>query len=397
MALTASFSHAQNAPTAWAEIPGLESLAAEDLPRLAEDFPQSSRIVRRQLLLAHQAGEAAEVRRLMMRMADLGGDLSDGSRASLQSHFAEDHWSAVERRMNHNRTPRAASTVRAIVPATVALVEGIATDPQSGTLYATSVADRALWRLSDDGWREIPLPADTGSLFGAAVDPVADMLWLVSGVADPTPAPETAFVGLIGYSLATEETVRIAAPDGARPGDIAVGSNGAIYISDTGNGAIYRAEDGGLSMFVAPGRFLSAQGLVVSPDNRSLYIADYFYGLARVDLESGEIFQLRTANPIWLDGIDGLVGDGETLIAIRNGTTPQSIWQLELNGDGTGIQTARLIEASHPEWGEPTLGVIAGNQLLYVSDAQWERYDENGRADPEIEPRPTPIRSVTLR
>ena len=37
-----------------------------------------------------------------------------------------------------------------------------------------------------------------------------------------------------------------------------------------------------------------------------------------------------------------------------------------------------MLESNNPDWGEPTLGALRGDDFLYVADAQWERYGAGG-------------------
>jgi hypothetical protein len=97
-----------------------------------------------------------------------------------------------------------------------------------------------------------------------------------------------------------------------------------------------------------------------------------------------------------LDGIDGLVPWRGGFLAIQNGTSPRRILQLALSDDGSRITAMRVLESSHPEWGEPTLGTVHGDGFLYVADAQWERYGTAGALAGEGPTRPTAIRELRL-
>jgi hypothetical protein len=97
-----------------------------------------------------------------------------------------------------------------------------------------------------------------------------------------------------------------------------------------------------------------------------------------------------------LDGIDGLVPWRGGLIAVQNGTNPRRILHLILSEDGRRITDMRILESSHPEWGEPTLGFVRGDEFIYVADAQWERYGTGGALVGEGATRPTAIRELRL-
>jgi hypothetical protein len=98
-----------------------------------------------------------------------------------------------------------------------------------------------------------------------------------------------------------------------------------------------------------------------------------------------------------LDGIDGLVRDHDSLIAIQNGAPPLRIVALSLSSDGLGITALRVVERADPAWGEPSLGTVIGDRLVYVSNPQWDRYGAHGAVTGEGPVRPTQIREVQLR
>ncbi len=98
-----------------------------------------------------------------------------------------------------------------------------------------------------------------------------------------------------------------------------------------------------------------------------------------------------------LDGIDALVGYNGDLIAIQNGVGPIRIVRLHLSQAGDRVEKLDVLERGNPAWGEPSLGVVVGNRLLYVADPQWDRYGDGGAATSDKPARPTPIRSLRLR
>jgi hypothetical protein len=127
-----------------------------------------------------------------------------------------------------------------------------------------------------------------------------------------------------------------------------------------------------------------------------MYIADYRYGLAAVDRASGRVFRMNAPGDMMLDGIDALIRDGDRLIAIQNGAPPLRIVALTLSRDGFGITALRVVERANPAWGEPSLGAVIGDRLVYVSNPQWERYGAHGAVTGEGPILPTVIRAVRL-
>lgn len=379
--------------------PVADDVTTADLDRAVRDFPYSGALLRRRAGVAREAGDSATVRDALNRLAALGGSLSAAGREAVRLHFDEAQWAALAARMDANAAPVGESRVAYAIDAEFELVEGVALDCAERAVYAGTVAGRSLLNLDDAGWAAIHMPAETGGLFGMAFDEPRRTLWIASGVAAPTPRPETAFRGLIALDTRTNATRMIAAPEGVSPGDVAVGLDGAVYVSEGTLGGVWRLAPGGVAFepLVAPGAIQSSQGIAVSVDGASIYVASYGYGIARVDLASGAIARLASDAPVMLDGIDGLIRDGGALIAIRNGANPRAILRLTLSADGSRIASVETLERANPEWGEPTLGAVCDGVLLYNSDAQWERYPDGATPDLAIPQRPTRLRALRLR
>lgn len=271
----------------------------------------------------------------------------------------------------------AADVPETTIPAEFGLVEGFAWDARSGQMFAGGVEDGALLVREGDHWRRAVLPYSTAGLFGMAVDPRRGILWISSGVAGPTKR-KNGFRGLIGVtSNGFEAAGQAALPPAdttAQPGDVAIAPDGSVFVSDGAAGGVYLCKPGctALVPLVAAGTFKSAQGIAVSRDGRWLYVADYGRGLFRVDLKKPKVAMLLSP----LKGIDGLVRDGDALIAIVNGDGRKVV---RLTFDASGAAQEALL-ATPPGPGDPTLGTIIERRLVYVADAQWDRFDASGHS-----------------
>ena len=361
---------------------------------LVASFPDSASVQRRQLSAAHDARDAAAVRAGLERLAAMGYAPSQQTLDTLAVYLPEAEMTALRQRFAANGARVQASRPFTSLPNSHRLVEGIAWDARTARLFAATVVGRALLVREARGWRAIE-GLEAGSLFGLAVDNRRRLLWAASGVVEQTPNPETAFRGLIAVDLGNLRPVRrLAVPGEGSPADIAVAADGTVYASDPNTGAIYRAgpTDTALTILVRPGLLNSPQGLVPTPDGRRLYVSDYGYGLAEVHLSTGAVARLESDANTMLDGIDGLYPWRGGLIAIQNGTSPRRILWLTLTPDGDRIAGVRVLESNHPDWGEPTLGVVRRGDFLYVADAQWERSGEGG-----VVQGAWPVRATTIR
>lgn len=371
-------------------------------PLLAEpnEAPTSAASIRRALGPALEQKDPARAIELLSALADQGFALSKPTQARFAEFVPVERMAELGARFDANARPLVASSVRHTLPEALRLVEGIAHDTRSGTTFFATVAGRALWALKGDRLDAVALPAETGSLFGLAIDVKRRTLWIASGTADPTPNPETAFRGLIAYDLEEADNPRLVAmPAGSSPADIAVLTDGSVILADGAGGGLFRcaAPCRQIEPFVSPAQLKGPQGIVPSRDEKALIVADYGTGLWRVPLsEPGRLTAITADKPVMIDGIDGLVTHGDRVIAIQNGTQPRRILSLSLSRDSKRVTDLVVLERFPADGGEPTLGTMIGNLFVYVADAQWEVWDKGGVARAGSKPRPTAIRALPI-
>lgn len=290
-----------------------------------------------------------------------------------------------------------ASEVAATIPAEVRLAEAIAVD--GGRLLTGSVVDGGLWRQARGQWRKVGAKLPPGAVLALAIDRRARRLWVSVGTAEPHAGRGAVFRGLVGLDLQSlRKRRRVALPEGANPGDIALAADGTLYISDPVGGGLYRCLPGCTTAerMVGKGAAPSPQGIAPAPGG-TLYLADYQRGLLRIDPRSGRAEVLGNPTGAELRGIDGLVWWRGQLIGVQNGTRTRRILRIVLDADGRTAVSVTPIEQGHPAWGEPTLAVLDGDTLLYVSDAQWEAWEPGGSRKPGVPMRATPVRRIQLR
>ncbi|HEX8574007.1 MAG TPA: hypothetical protein VF759_14785 [Allosphingosinicella sp.] len=368
---------------------------------VAGRFPNSAGMARRRLAAAVQAKDRAAAERVLKRLAAMGAVLSPAAQAQVEPLVGREAMAPIVARFAANSAPIAASRLHATIPADRDLVEGVVWDPAGRRLYATTVVDRNLLEVKPGATR-IAASAGLGSLFGGAYDPAGRRLWIASAVVDETPRGEPVFTGLIGFDPKRPAGLRrvpLGPEAEGTPGDVAAARDGTVYASDGLNGALYRCKPGcrRLETLLPAGTFFSAQGLALSADQKRLYVADRRYGLAALDRATGRLLQVTGGDDVMLDGIDGLAAHRGDLVALQTAYPPARIVRLRLSSDGLRVAKLDVLERAHPEWGEITLGTVAGDRLLYVASAQWGRYGKGGEVKGDAPPEPTSIRSLKLR
>jgi hypothetical protein len=282
-------------------------------------------------------------------------------------------------------------------PASAQLVESVVLDPTDAQIYASTVVSRnVISELSSGAQLQIE-PEGVASLSGVAIDVRAGFLWVAAGDLGMTPKDASLFRGLLRFEKADRnKPARFAAPDGVNLSDITVAPDGTVFASSPTGGGIYRLRDEGIETFIEPGTFRSPQGLAVSADGAKLYLSDYRYGLAVVDLATKRVSRLAAGAPMVLDGIDGLWRFENRLIGVQNGMSPMRIVSIELSADGQSATKLEVLEQAHSGWTEPLGGSIHEGALYYVATGQWDRFGEGGvpkEGKPAI---PTEVRRLPL-
>ena len=366
------------------------------LEELAEDFPDSGTVRLRLLQPYIDAGEYEKVMTTLEWLYARGYVFSEVAQQQIPKLLEGVDPGRIAERLRAEAEVIEASEIKAVTPANVGLAESVLRDPVDDRLIVTSVSQRAVFgRRGAAGWDGVRFEG-AANLSGIALASGSRTIWIASGVIDGSDRDD-GFRGLIGLDHENNQEIRIEAPDGVSFSDIVAGDAGVVFASDPIGGGVYRIDTGKLTSqeLVPPGTFRSPQGLAVSADGTRLYVSDYRYGVAIVDLDSSHIFRLTTNLSLILDGVDGLWLHKNELIAVQNGTSPMRIAAFELSEDGMSVVGHRILEQAHPQWTEPLSGSIDDGKLIYVGNGQWDRFVAGEQAQGKP-PLPTQIRSLSL-
>lgn len=247
-------------------------------------------------------------------------------------------------------------------PDTVAL-PGAGTYPENvaaapdGTLYVSSFVDGGVIRVAPGADRgEVwikPAGYGTRSTFGLLPDLATNMLWVCSndltalGIPGPGDAKGSA---LKGFDLKTGEGKISAALPGERAicNDMALGPDGAIYVTNTLSPQILRLDPGAgtLQVWASDPVFdggpngAGLDGIAFGKDGH-LYVNTFTKGelfrIALKDGKAGAITKLQTSRPlVEADGMR-LMADGSFLLAEGGGRLDR----VTIQGDVARIETLR--------------------------------------------------------
>jgi hypothetical protein len=268
-------------------------------------------------------------------------------------------------------------------------LEGIAYDPRSRSFFVSSVRKRKVVRRTADG-RTSNFTRSTDGLLAAValgVDATHRRLWVTTAGSPEMEGfrkEDEALSFLVEYDLETGDLLRRIPPpsglDRAVLSDLAVNADGDVFVADPMSGRVYALRQGASALVVLTdaGPIGSAQGLAPSVDGKFLFVADYVRGIVRVDQRTGAALLLPVPDDTATTGIDGLVLHGSDLIGVQNGFRPHRVVRLRMDDARERITAVDTLERNHPEFDEPTLGVVVDGAFYYVANSQAGRTKVDG-------------------
>ena len=294
--------------------------------------------------------------------------------------------------------------------------EGIVRDDARSRWLLSSVRQRTVVAVDDAG-RITPftrdLPADVGAILGIRIDPARGALFAAAAAVPPMQrftAADTLRAEVLEFDLATgalRRRIALPAADRQRvPGDIAIGPDGTLYVSDGLAARLYVIPPRGEVRVVTSPFIASLQGMVFARDGRALIAADYRHGLIRIPLAvtgadaatragADTVTQITDSAGRKLQGLDGLAWHGDALIATYNGRLPGRVVRVALSADQRSITAFSVLETL-VNAGEPTLGVVIGDAFVFIANSPWSAFDDTGARKPGTTLAPPEIRRLPL-
>ena len=270
--------------------------------------------------------------------------------------------------------------------------EGIAAGPD-GELYLGSIRHGDIVRIADDT-RQLIAASDGPhwSVFGMRLAEDGQ-LWFVSSAIPEFAELEEADAGKSGLYALDTNTGKIVVraplpPTGNKQvlGDLIFDGDDRLFLADQADGIIYwySIKNNEFSTLVDRGELVSPQGLVFDESGSSLYVADYVGGLYRVSLSTGNAERVTPHESTNDYGIDGLYRYKDKLIAIQNGIQPNRVVEFELSADGSAVIASKILAMNLPEFDDPNLGEIVGDNFLFIANSHWPKFDRDGNLPEEL-------------
>jgi sugar lactone lactonase YvrE len=279
-------------------------------------------------------------------------------------------------RASANLAPVPRAVVFAAIPDVTAQSEGIAYDPVSRRLFVGTTHGEIL-QADDRGSIATFVPRGSGLLqvLGLKVDADRRLLWAVHGtfpdlLSGAAPKPDDGVAGVNAYRLKDGQLGEKYLLD-ERPvlhgfNDLALARVGDVYVTDSAQAAVYRVHAGKLEPFVRDEHLTFANGIVLAPDQKRLYVA-HVEGISLVDLPTRTIHRLTVPGNASVNSIDGLAYDQGDLIGVQSSPYLSRVVRISLAHHGLAVKRVAILNAHYPAEYNQTTAAVAGNQLYVVA------------------------------
>ena len=350
---------------AWLEA-GLHALA------LAPDHPDLLISVARARAALGQAKESIA---LVRQAVDRGAGIDVARIPELQRLPPSPELEALidDARRNLGSVPRA--QIFALISDSAA-PEGITYDPVSRRVFVGTIHGEIL-QVDERGQVSVFVPRDSGLLqvLGLKVDPDRKLLWAVNGIfpellSSEAPKPEVGVGGIHAFRLADGKVAGKYWLD-ERPllhgfNDLALARNGDVYVTDSAQAAVYRVHAGKLELFVRDEHLTFANGVVLAPDQKRLYVASV-EGISLVDVPTRKVRRLAVPANASVHSIDGLAYHRGDLIGVQSSPYLGRVVRISLGIDGRSVRRVSTLSSRSPVEYNQTTAVVAGDQLYVVA------------------------------
>jgi sugar lactone lactonase YvrE len=245
--------------------------------------------------------------------------------------------------------------------------EGIAWDPVDNVIYVSSIARRKVLRIDRQGRAtDFTTEGQDGLEGGLGIKVDADrrMLWVI-GTSTPEIkgyVPGSDRSALHAYDLRTGALVRKIEATPGLLNDLTLLRDGSLFATDMGRGHVLRLAPGASMFEIWAEGFRFPNGIAISEDERTLYVADFSAGITRFD-ELDPKKRAKIESKALLNGIDGLSFDRGALIGIQNSLGRPRVIRIDpATGD------VAILESKNAKFEIPTTGVVIGKEYWFIAN-----------------------------
>jgi len=355
---------------------------------LLNDYPSAILSVARAYM---EAGDREKALDALTRFADMGqmdDAMIDGGNKTFAPLADLPRYKTLLAKFASNKTPVSAAAAVFSLSDPGLVAEDIDYDPLSKSFLISSVLEKKIMEVDRTGiTKDFALSPSHWPMLAIKIDAARNLVWATEVALEGfTPAPKTDWgkSAVLCFDLRSGERLRrVEGPPGSALDDMVLAGNGDLIVSDGVKGDIYRMRNGNLQL-INGNDFISPQTPAMLPDGKHAFVPDYLRGIGILDLETGAVSWLAqpASAAVALNGADGLYFDHRSLFLVQNGTSPQRVIRLQLDASLTRVVSSRIIERSTSTLGDPTHGVLVGNDFYYIANSGWSELDDHGDLKP---------------
>jgi len=254
--------------------------------------------------------------------------------------------------------------------------EGLTFDSVTQTIYVSSTYKRKIISIDkEDNIKEFTRESqdDIKSVIGMAVDYKRRSLWAISSEANEVlplrnPGPEQWRSAVYQFNLNNGNLIKkyILNKDSIFLNDLAISTNGTIYITDTKGNAVYLIKPGAdtIELFIETPGFHFLNGISFADRSDRLFVCSS-EGILSVDLKTKNYSLLPVAANIITGGIDGLSFNEHYFIAHQS----TKVVRFYLSPGRDSILSTDTLD-SGKEFDSSTTGEVSGNYYYYIVNSQ---------------------------
>lgn len=387
LALGGSHAAAQPAPApapAAAPDPVQQTIAA--IKKLLEQRPTDPTLYFYLASFQSQAGERDNALASLKKVNEIGDGFLPGPHFGFDKLLADPDFETIRASLEGRLPVVSQAPVAFTLEDKAFAPEGIAYDPKSKSFFVGSVTRKQIVRIAPNGKVTTFAGEKDGlqQILGLAVDSKRNRLYAVSttAVANATPP----YNAVLAFDLKTgARTGEYLVPDARQLNDVALAPDGKLFATDSAAGTIMKFDpaqaNGAPSVFLPAGAIRGSNGLALTPDGKTLYVA-HSTGVVRIDTGSARLERMMPPARQTISAIDGLYWWRGDLVGIQNITNPGRVIRMRLNKAGTGITHIDTLQSHHnPAFDQPTTGAIAGDAMYVLGTTQLPRYNDKGEID----------------
>jgi sugar lactone lactonase YvrE len=337
------------------------------------------------------AGDEERAIAALDQLADMGqsdDDLLQGKDKGFARLQRRPAYQEVLKKFAENEKPVSHAETAFVLADANLLAEDIDYDPRTKSFLITSVLEKKIVRVAQDGKAMDFAQSPSGwPILAVKVDAQHNHVWAAEVALDGFKSVASSDWGrsaVLCFDLRSGALLRrIEGPPHSALGDMTLTRQGDPIVSDGDGGGVYRVQ-GDTLLRIDRGDFISPQTPVMHPDGRHVFVPDYTRGIGVLDLASKNVSWLGQggAKPYVLNGVDGLYFDQGWLILVQNGASPERVLRLQLDSTYSRVVAEEIIERATPTLGDPTHGVIVDHSFYYIANSGWYQVDNHGVLQP---------------